>query len=106
MKRKTFSVRFTVGTMFVIATLITGLVAVSLQYHFSKNMAVEHTVQNLSKASSDLSEYIQTLERDASNAAHLLVSISHILDIQSNEQDLRNILAEMMTENKLIYSIN
>ena len=55
MKRKTFSVRFTVGTMFVIATLITGLVAVSLQYHFSKNMAVEHTVQNLSKASSDLS---------------------------------------------------
>ena len=105
MKRKTFSVRFTVGTMFVIATLITGLVAVSLQYHFSKNMAVEHTVQNLSKASSDLSEYIQTLERDASNAAHLLVSISHILDIQSNEQDLRNILAEMMTENKLFYSI-
>jgi len=105
MKRKTFSVRFTVGTMFVIATLITGLVAVSLQYHFSKKMAVEHTVQSLSKASSDLSEYMQTLERDASSTARLLVSMSHIFDIQSNEEDLRNILAEIMTENALFYSI-
>jgi len=105
MKRKTFSVRFTVGTMFVVATLITGLVAVSLQYHFSKKMAVEHTVQSLSKASSGLSEYIQELERDASNSARLLVSISHIFDIQSNEQDLRTILAAMMTENALFYSI-
>lgn len=105
MKRKTFSVRFTVGTMFVIATLITGLVAVSLQYHFSKKMAMENTVQSLSKASSDLSEYIQTLERDASNTARLLVSIGHIFDIQSNEEDLRNILSEIMTENALFYSI-
>jgi len=105
MKRKTFSVRFTVGTMFVFATLITGLVAVSLQYHFSKKMAIEHTVQTLSEASSDLSDYMQALERNASNAARLLASISHIFDIQSNEQDLRNILAEMMTENALFYSI-
>ncbi|QUM75179.1 transporter substrate-binding domain-containing protein [Moritella sp. 24] len=105
MKRKTFSVRFTVGTMFIVATLITGLVAVSLQYHFSKKMAIEHTVQRLSNASSELSEYMQTLERDAANTARLLVSISHIFDIQSNEADLRNILAEVMTENRLFYSI-
>ncbi|MCU8204494.1 hypothetical protein M2H09_04235 [Vibrio vulnificus] len=31
-----FSIRFTVGSMFLIATMMTALVAISLQYHFGK----------------------------------------------------------------------
>jgi len=105
MKLRKFSLRFTVGTMFVLATLITGFVAVSLQYHFSKKMAMEHTLQSLSKASFDLSAYIQNLERDASNTARLLVAMNQMFDIESNETDLHNILAEVMTEHPLFYSI-
>ncbi|CED58464.1 Putative uncharacterized protein [Moritella viscosa] len=105
MKLRKFSLRFTVGTMFVLATLITGFVAVSLQYHFSKKMAMEHTLQSLSKASFDLSAYIQNLERDASNTARLLVAMNQMFDIQSNEIELSNILAEIMIENSLFYSI-
>lgn len=105
MKLKTFSLRLTVGTMFVVATLITGFVAVSWQYYFSKKMAMENTVQSLSQASADLSEYAQSLDRNATNTARLLASISQMFDIQKNEIDLRKTLAEVMKENSLFYSI-
>jgi len=105
MKINTFSLRFMVGTMFVVATLITGLVAVSWQYYFSKNMAMENTVQSLSLASAELSEYAKNLDRNATSTARLLASISQMFDIQSNDKDLRNIFAEVMKENALFYSI-
>ena len=105
MKLRKFSLRLTVGTMFVVATLITGFVAVSWQYYFSKKMAMENTVQSLSQASADLSEYAQSLDRNATNTARLLASISQVDDIRSNEIKLRNLLAEVMKENTLFYSI-
>ena len=65
------SLRVTVGGMFLLATVLTAIVAVSLQYYFSKKMATEHTLSKLTMVSQDLSEYIGSVDLDAINTAHL-----------------------------------
>ncbi|MFT7684363.1 MAG: HD-GYP domain-containing protein (c-di-GMP phosphodiesterase class II) [Moritella dasanensis] len=105
MKQTKFSLRFTVGGMFLLATILTTIVAVSLQYHFSKKIATEQTLSMLSMSSAELSEYVQDLESDAMNTAKLLASVSRTVDMATGEIDIRNILAESMVDNPLFYSI-
>lgn len=104
-KRKKISIRFTVGGMFLIATILTAVVAVSLQYYFSKKMATEHTLSKLSMASAELSDYVGKLDSDAENTAKLLSSISRSLEDQLTRKEVRNILSEAIKDNPLFYSI-
>jgi len=105
MTKTKFSLRFTVGGMFLLATILTTLVAISLQYHFSKKMATEQALSMLSVSSAELSEYVQDLESDATSTAKLLASISRTLDMDADEVDIRDILSKSMVENPLFYSI-
>ena len=100
-----FSLRFTVGGMFLLATILTTIVAVSLQYHFSKTMATEQALSMLSVSSAELSEHVQDLESDATNTAKLLASFGRTLDLTDDELDIRDILSKSMAENPLFYSI-
>ncbi|GIC77901.1 HD domain-containing phosphohydrolase [Moritella sp. F3] len=105
MTQTKLSLRFTVGGMFLLATILTTLVAISLQYHFSQKMATEQALSMLSVSSAELSEYVQDLESDATSTAKLLVSISRTLDIDADEIDIRDILSKSMEDNPLFYSI-
>jgi len=105
MKNAKFSLRFTVGGMFLLATILTTVVAVSLQSHFSKKMATEQALAMLSMSSAELSDYVQDLELDATNNTTLLASISRTLDLTKDEIDLRKILSQSMADNPLFYSI-
>lgn len=67
-----FSIRFTVGSMFLIATMMTALVAISLQYHFGKAMSQEQVMSKLTLASADVSDYVKEIELSASNSARIL----------------------------------
>ena len=42
-----FSIRLTVVAVFVLATSLTALIAISLQYYFSEKMALEASVKTL-----------------------------------------------------------
>ncbi|MEZ8240792.1 hypothetical protein AB6C73_20215 [Vibrio splendidus] len=53
MTDKKISLRFTVGGMFLLATFLTAVVAVSLQYYFSKKMATENTLSKLTMVSQE-----------------------------------------------------
>ncbi len=65
MTDKKISLRFTVGGMFLLATFLTAVVAVSLQYYFSKKMATENTLSKLTMVSQELSNYIGAVDSDA-----------------------------------------
>ncbi len=45
-----FSIRLTVVAVFVLATSLTALIAISLQYYFSEKMALEASVKNFNLA--------------------------------------------------------
>ena len=99
------SLRVTVGGMFLLATVLTAIVAVSLQYYFSKKMATEHTLSKLTMVSQDLSEYIGSVDLDAINTAHLLSSVNRSMSDQISREESRDIISEAIKGNPLFYSI-
>ncbi|WP_135443179.1 HD domain-containing phosphohydrolase [Vibrio tasmaniensis] len=99
------SLRFTVGGMFLLATVLTAIVAVSLQYYFSKKMATEHTLSKLTMVSQDLSDYIGNVDSDAINTARLLSSVHRSISYQISREESRGILSEAIKDNPLFYSI-
>ncbi|MGF1749228.1 HD domain-containing phosphohydrolase [Vibrio cionasavignyae] len=99
------SFRVTVVGMFVVATILTAIVAVSLQYYFSKKMATEQTLSNLTIVSQQLNEVIGKVDADATNTIQLLSKISRSISHHLSEQEVRAILSEAVKDNDLFYSI-
>ncbi|WP_215406985.1 HD domain-containing phosphohydrolase [Vibrio gigantis] len=99
------SLRVTVGGMFLLATVLTAIVAVSLQYYFSKKMATEHTLSKLTMVSQDLSDYIGNVDSDAINTARLLSAVHRSISHQISREESRGILSEAIKDNHLFYSI-
>ncbi|MFA0153501.1 transporter substrate-binding domain-containing protein, partial [Vibrio sp. 10N.261.46.C10] len=99
------SLRFTVGGMFILATVLTAVVAVSLQYYFSKKMATENTLSKLTMVSHDLSDYIGEIDSDAANTARLLASVKRSISNKISKEESRSILSEAIKDNPLFYSI-
>ncbi|ROV59462.1 phosphohydrolase [Vibrio ponticus] len=100
-----FSIRFTVGTMFIFATVITAAIAISMQYYFSKQMSQDHVLSKLSMASAEISEYIQQIEINASSSAKILRSVSIAAEHQLSERDIRDIFIQVLVDNPLFYSL-
>ncbi len=42
-----FSIKFTVGSLFIFATAVTALLGVGMQYYFGKQMSEEHILTRL-----------------------------------------------------------
>ncbi|MFA0556895.1 MULTISPECIES: HD domain-containing phosphohydrolase [unclassified Vibrio] len=105
MALKKISLRFTVGTMFILATVLTAVVAVSLQYYFSKKMATENTLSKLTMVSHDLSDYIGAIDSDAANTARLLATVKLSISNKISKEESRSILSEAIKDNPLFYSI-
>ncbi|EGA70441.1 hypothetical protein VISI1226_00210 [Vibrio sinaloensis DSM 21326] len=104
-KKQKFSIRFTVGSLFVVATVITSLFAIGLQYVFTKQMSEEHVVSKLMMATTDVSEYIQEVDVNAKSSARILSSLSNTLDHQFSEQEIQTLLVQVLLDNPLFYSI-
>ncbi|HAS61988.1 MAG TPA: hypothetical protein DCS35_05100 [Vibrio sp.] len=100
-----FSIRFTVGTMFIFATVITAIIAISLQYYFTRQMSQEHVLTKLTMASAEISEYIQQIEVNATSSARILRSVSSSADRQFSEREIRDIFVQVLKDNPLFYSL-
>lgn len=100
-----FSIRFTVGTLFIIATVITSLFAIGLQYAFTKQMSEEHVLSKLVMATTDVSEYIQDVDLNAKSSARILSSLSKTIDHQFSESETKALLVQVLKDNPLFYSI-
>lgn len=104
-KKQKFSIRFTVGTLFVVATLFTSVFAIGLQYVFTKQMSEEHVVSKLVMATTDVSEHIQEVDSNAKSSARILSSLSNTLDHKFSEQEIQTLLVQVLRDNPLFYSI-
>ncbi|EJV2651322.1 transporter substrate-binding domain-containing protein [Vibrio vulnificus] len=100
-----FSIRFTVGSMFLIATMMTALVAISLQYHFGKAMSQEQVMSKLTLASGDVSDYVKDIELSASNSARILKSVAMATERKFTRQEIQSLITEVLTDNPMFYSI-
>ncbi|MCK6265169.1 transporter substrate-binding domain-containing protein [Vibrio sp. ZSDE26] len=104
-RAKKYSIRFTVGSMFVLATILTSICAISIQYHFSRQMSEELVLTKLSMTSSKVSEHIEKVDSSASNVARLLKNISLVTEYQFSEHEVTTIFTQALKDNPMFYSI-
>ena len=104
-KNKKYSIRFTVGSLFIIATVFTSFFAIYIQYYFSRQMSEEHILTKLSMASAELSEYVQSIDVNASSSVQILKNVFIATDREFNDLEVRNIFSQVLEDNPLFYSI-
>ncbi|WP_070970056.1 HD domain-containing phosphohydrolase [Vibrio sonorensis] len=104
-KAKKFSIRFTVGSLFLIATTVTAVIAIALQYYFAKQASEEQVVAKLTLSSADVSEHIQKIEVSASSSARILKAVSVATQHRFSANEIRGILTEVLADNPMFYSI-
>ncbi|MCG9582670.1 transporter substrate-binding domain-containing protein [Vibrio tubiashii] len=102
---KKFSIQFTVGTMFLCATLLTASVAIGLQYYFSKQMSEENVLAKLSSASSDIGSYLELVDKNATNSVQILKSVAESTTHTFAEAEICNIFTLILEDNPLFYSL-
>ncbi|WP_418642334.1 HD domain-containing phosphohydrolase [Vibrio chaetopteri] len=105
-QRKKISIRITVSGMFIIATFLTGSVAIFLQYHFAKELSKEHIFSRYNRTAATITEYINKLDYDASYTAKLFAKISEQHFEATNDIfPLAELFAEALRANNNLYSI-
>lgn len=104
MNRKV-SIRFTVVSLFIFATLLTAAIAIALQFYFSKKLATEYALESFSSTSDQVGEFIRGQDLTVSNIAQLLSTIYQYSGIDTSFSNSRNIYSELLLSNPMVYSI-
>ncbi len=100
-----FTIRFTVVGIFIFATFLTGFVATSLQYHFSKKSATESAERIFEITSQSTNDYLTALDQKATNIVRLLAQFSRLADQASMDRETIELFAEAMKANKMFYAV-
>ncbi len=104
--KKKYSIRLTVGSMFLLATFITAAVAISLQYYFSYHQAKEATLERYQVASEDIAQYLEQLENDTAQTTTILARMAQGYDFKPESlKELVKLYAEVMLYENTIYSV-
>ncbi|WP_339615177.1 HD domain-containing phosphohydrolase [uncultured Gilvimarinus sp.] len=103
----TLSIRVIVLALVALAVLLTAACAISLQYYFSRQMAIEHGVERYQKAAVSAGGFIEAIERRAEQVSSLLTRYPSLLKVDSPSEvaKVRNLFAEVLGNNELFYSI-
>nr|WP_320116700.1 HD domain-containing phosphohydrolase [uncultured Desulfuromonas sp.] len=106
-KHKRFrpTIRLTVVTIFVMATVLTAALAVGLQYYFSRNMATHTSISRFDGLAVGAGEFVKGIDRQATQATRLLASYPGLVKEQWIRPQVRSLFAEFMTANPMFYAI-
>ncbi|WCP68398.1 transporter substrate-binding domain-containing protein [Vibrio tubiashii] len=100
-----FSIQFTVGTMFIFATLFTACCAIGLQYYFGKQMSEENVLAKLTTASSGMGSYLELVDKNATSSVQILKSVAESTNHTFIETEIRNTFTLILEDNPLFYSL-
>ena len=101
-----FSIRLTVVAVFVLATSLTALIAISLQYYFSEKMALEASVKNFNLATGSVADYLTGVNEKSENTLSVMVQNSSLISADSEDKsELRDVMSEIMQLNPLFYAL-
>lgn len=99
------SIRATVIGFFLVATIITASVAISLQYFFSTTMATESTLSVYQKTAASARDYLTAVDSRTTAAARILSQFTRFVGDNSISEDSRQLFAEAMQRTPLFYAI-
>lgn len=99
------SIRATVIAFFLVATIITASVAISLQYFFSTSMATESTLSVYQKMAASTRDYLTAVDGRATAATRILGQFTRFVGDNAISEDSRQLFAEAMQRTPLYYGI-
>ncbi|WP_282755993.1 HD domain-containing phosphohydrolase [Desulfuromonas thiophila] len=100
-----FSMRVTVLSLFLIATLLTAAVAIGLQYYFNKQLAQENALNRYREAALRASEALVQLDRRALEVAQLLCNYPGLVEHGTIGPVARQVFAATLQHDALVYAI-
>ncbi|CAH1584773.1 HD domain-containing phosphohydrolase [Vibrio rotiferianus] len=100
-----FSIKFTVGSLFIFATAVTALLGIGMQYYFGKQMSEEHILTRLTMTAKDVSSHIHQIDASATSSAGILRSVADYSDTQFNEDEIQHVFTQTLIDNPVFYSI-
>jgi HD-GYP domain-containing protein (c-di-GMP phosphodiesterase class II)/ABC-type amino acid transport substrate-binding protein len=98
------SIRFTVVTVFTLATALTAILAIGLQYYFSHSLAKEAAGDLYTLASEGVASEIRHIGDKNSSVIELLAS-NPVLSNNSDDDNKLKLLAGVMAKNPLYYGV-
>lgn len=105
-EKKRVSIRFTVVSIFIFATVLTAAIAIGLQYYFSHSMATESAVIHYDLNAEHTSKYLSQVDTQAVNITKLLSGSEQLIDADRFNHKALYTFAELMRVNSLYFSIN
>ena len=99
------TIRFTVVSIFAIATVITATVATSLQYHFSQKMAIESVSQLFKLSSQSTKDHLASIDTRAENVTKILAQFGGLVTANNISDDTFKIFSEVLKNNQSFYAI-
>lgn len=101
-----FSIRITVVSVFILGTLITALIALCLQYHFSEKMVLESSVKNFSLTNKSVENRLAELDSLSQKVLHILANSSALIESKRTDSiELRSVISELLQLNPLFLSM-
>jgi len=100
-----FSVRLSVVSIVLLTTLITAAVAIGLQYHFSRQMAIETAVDRYQLTAANTGDFIQAIDTRAAQIARLLARYPRLMEDEADHPRVLDLFAEVMRNNPIFFNI-
>jgi HD-GYP domain-containing protein (c-di-GMP phosphodiesterase class II)/ABC-type amino acid transport substrate-binding protein len=104
-KRMRVSIQSVVIVFFLFATIITATVAISLQYVFSRNLAIETTLTLFENATQSTQEYLKELDKRASSSVKIMSKLTHFDENNVLSRESYLLFTEVMLSNPLFHSV-
>lgn len=102
---KRYSIRLFVANMFLIAIVITATVAIVLQYHANKKIAVAHMLTSLNLMSNQMSDNLKKIDLDARRTVGLLSNLIQPGFSQESVERKSRLLSQLFKNRSDFYSL-
>ncbi len=100
-----FSIRLTVVGVFAIATILTAIIAIGLQFYFSRSMAIDSALSRYQLSASDASSYLRGIDDSAFHITRILSKYPELTRDQWVRPRVLPLFAAMMSGNRIFYAI-
>lgn len=100
-----FTIRFTVVSIFIIATVVTAVVAVGVQYYFFRMLATESAVARYSRLADSSSEYLKSVDQRGEQVAKVLSAYPGLVEEDRPNAAARGVFAAILERTPMLYAI-
>ncbi|NHH91196.1 3'3'-cGAMP-specific phosphodiesterase 1 [Pseudoalteromonas sp. MB47] len=105
-RRFKISIRVSVLLIFALASLLTGIVAISLHYYFSEKLVLQTKTEQFKSTSQQIADHITRINQRVDNTLSVMIHDNRLFSGNFDENNsLRNILIEVLNKHPDFHSL-